>query len=1110
MKRNTLSSYSSTNKDHDAVAEKVTKEMAHVQLNHHHGGEKPKSFERRERLRRIEADVQERWKEEKAFDVPVDSRKKKFLATFPYPYMNGFLHIGHGFTMTKAEFATRYHRLKGENALFPLAFHCTGMPIQAAANKLKMEIAKYGCPPQFPSTTESSSVVGGKPKASSSIPENKAKGKKTKLAAKTGHKVYQWDILKMMVQEEDIPKFQDPTYWLEFFPPHAQKDLSDMGMGIDWRRSFITTDKNPFYDAFIRWQLNKLNANQYISRGKRPNVYSILDQQICADHDRASGEGVNPQEYTLVKLKVQSPFPDVLSSLSDYNVYLAPATLRPETMYGQTNCFVLPEGDYGAYLINDEKDVFIISRRAALNLAHQDCSRKWGQVECLLDVKGSDLMGIPLQAPNSVYDVIYVLPLLTISMNKGTGVVTSVPSDAPDDFAALRDLQEKPALRAKYNIQDHMVLPYKPVPIIDIPGYGNLAAQTVCDQLKIQSQNDKVKLAQAKELVYLKGFYEGVLLMGSQQGKKVCDAKVVVKQEMIDNKTAMKYFEPESTVMSRSGDECVVAHLDQWYLTYGEEKWKNAVLEHINDSKRFTTYNPNALKEYQSTLSWLKEWAPCRQFGLGTKLPWDPQFVVESLSDSTIYMAFYTIAHHLQGNLDGSKLGFASVQAEDMDDAVWEYIFCNGPYPDENCKIPQKTLDILRKEFEYWYGVDLRVSAKDLIRNHLTMSLYNHAAIWPNDASKWPKSFFTNGHVLVNAEKMSKSKGNFLSIRHCNIEYGADATRFACADAGDALDDANFSEDTANMGILKLTTEEDWIKSMLSEKVEGRLRSGCENYNFNDKVFLNQMQKLAQDTAQHFDGMQWREGLRTGFFDMLIARDAYRDICMKIDIAMHADVIMQYIEWQYVMLSPICPHFCQRVWDLLGITTTLNMDASWPKASEPVSISLLRAGEFLTSTMRLFRDVLVPKKGKKNTSAAKTMTHACLYVAEDYPEWQQIVLKWMGERFDTVTKSFSNNFMNDLKEMIMSNAQLKPEMKNIMKAAGMIKTDALARGADAFELRMPFDQMEVLQLNLNYMLKALNLTEIQIINAADVTGQKEHVKSSAASPGKPSIYVYAV
>lgn len=33
----------------------------------------------------------------------------------------------------------------------------------------------------------------------------------------------------------------------------------------------------------------------------------------------------------------------------------------------------------------------------------------------------------------------------------------------------------------------------------------------------------------------------------------------------------------------------------------------------------------------------------------GTRLPWDQQWLIESLSDSTIYMAYYTVAHLLQG-----------------------------------------------------------------------------------------------------------------------------------------------------------------------------------------------------------------------------------------------------------------------------------------------------------------------------------------------------------------------------------------------------------------------------------------------------------------------------
>lgn len=41
-----------------------------------------------------------------------------------------------------------------------------------------------------------------------------------------------------------------------------------------------------------------------IVKDKRYSVYSPKDGQPCADHDRASGEGVGPQEYTLVKMKV--------------------------------------------------------------------------------------------------------------------------------------------------------------------------------------------------------------------------------------------------------------------------------------------------------------------------------------------------------------------------------------------------------------------------------------------------------------------------------------------------------------------------------------------------------------------------------------------------------------------------------------------------------------------------------------------------------------------------------------------------------------------------------------------------------------------------------------
>ena len=66
-------------------------------------------------------------------------------------------------------------------------------------------------------------------------------------------------------------------------------------------------------------------------------------------------------------------------------------------------------------------------------------------------------MGAALSAPLTSYKKIYALPMLTIKEDKGTGVVTSVPSDSPDDYAALTDLKKKEPLRQKYSIEDYMV-----------------------------------------------------------------------------------------------------------------------------------------------------------------------------------------------------------------------------------------------------------------------------------------------------------------------------------------------------------------------------------------------------------------------------------------------------------------------------------------------------------------------------------------------------------------------------------------------------------------------------------------------------------------------------
>ena len=118
----------------------------------------------------------------------------------------------------------------------------------------------------------------------------------------------------MGVPEDQISSFQDPLTWLKYFPPLAKEHLQTFGLKADFRRSFITTEVNPYFDRFIQWQFNTLKARDKIAFGNRLSIFSPIDNQPCADHDRSKGEGVGPQEFTGIKMKLLQPYPESIKS----------------------------------------------------------------------------------------------------------------------------------------------------------------------------------------------------------------------------------------------------------------------------------------------------------------------------------------------------------------------------------------------------------------------------------------------------------------------------------------------------------------------------------------------------------------------------------------------------------------------------------------------------------------------------------------------------------------------------------------------------------------------------------------------------------------------------
>ena len=80
------------------------------------GGSGGKNTQRRDLLLSIQEEAQNKWKTLKAFDVDApkqgEPQKPKFFGNFPYPYMNGLLHLGHDWK----SFAQRLPRGAGGSA----------------------------------------------------------------------------------------------------------------------------------------------------------------------------------------------------------------------------------------------------------------------------------------------------------------------------------------------------------------------------------------------------------------------------------------------------------------------------------------------------------------------------------------------------------------------------------------------------------------------------------------------------------------------------------------------------------------------------------------------------------------------------------------------------------------------------------------------------------------------------------------------------------------------------------------------------------------------------------------------------------------------------------
>ncbi len=957
-------------------------------------------------LRSIERKWQRRWRESRIFEAEPDPERPKYFITVPYPYSNGPLHIGHGRTYTLGDIIARYKRLRGYNVLFPMAFHITGTPIVAISERI-------------------------------------ARGEEEVVER------YRYYVSLYVDEgvEEIVKSFTDPYKLASFFAEKIQSDFEALGYSIDWRRRFHTGE--PIYNAFVTWQFLKLHEKGLITQGEHYVTYCLLHKQPEGEDDIEDAD-VNPveiMEYTAIKFRLEG---------SD-KTYLVASTLRPETLFGATNLWVNPEAEY--VYIEWRGEELVISSDALVKLQHQHPGE---DIRVVKHVPGRELVGKWVISP--LGDRLIVLPARFVDPDNATGIVYSEPSDAPYDYVALMELKRNPGELEKYGVDPGVLTEIEPRKIISVEGVEGHHAAKIVEDMGITRQDDP-RLAEATRIVYKEQYYKGVMIVEHPRikGLPVRDAKEAVRAMLLESGDAFIFYELNRKARCRAGGKIIVAKItNQWFINYNVPWWKERVRKHLLENMRIIP--EKYLKAFLNTIDWLERRPCARKRGLGTRLPFDPEWIIESLSDSTIYMAFYTIAHIIRSK---------GIKAEQLKPELFDYVFLgkgDAGEVSEATGVPVEVLEEMRRSFTYWYPVDHRHTGIPHISNHLSFYIFHHVAIFPEQY--WPRIISLNEMVIREGAKMSKSKGNVILLRDIASKYSADFYRLFIAGAANLDSVVDWREE--DVGMVRESLRR--FVNIVSRSIElGKRLESPET--ITDKWFLSVFQRIIENSTKAIEELRIRDYIQEAFYRVLALIDRAREREGVEKTYMYVYTVLR--EW-LVLLSPVIPHVVEELWEKAGFEGMASA-ARWPEPrreliDEAVEV-LQEAVDTLIEDIRNVLNIIRPPP-----------TKAYIIVAAP---WKYVAARMVRE----------GKSIRDIIEHLRREHGMSGREKEIVRFINEVR-QAPIKGVERVS---PEDELETLRELANYIARKTGL-DVTVMTEEEAVIEKIP-KVDKAKPLRPGFYL---